>query len=259
MLYVSFAEIFCIKSVEAFEEHGYSGNEAIRYATFCFFSGICLTGLLDKLVHLLAYMQGSSHGHSHALDVVESHRNAHQNSTCAHNQAETGGLGLEGQEGDLKSKSEKELQKMGLLTAVAICFHNFPEGLATFVATLADSSVGGAIAIAIALHNIPEGVCIAMPIYYATGSRWKGIFWSFISGLSEPIGGLLGYLFLYGDNMSAFAFAILFGVVAGMMVFISVAELIPTALKYDPEDMFVSNSVFAGMALMAASLLMFVA
>lgn len=98
-----------------------------------------------------------------------------------------------------------------------------------------------------------------MPIYYATGSRWKGIFWSFISGLSEPIGGLLGYLFLYGDNMSAFAFAILFGVVAGMMVFISVAELIPTALKYDPEDMFVSNSVLAGMSLMAASLLMFVA
>lgn len=81
-----------------------------------------------------------------------------------------GGLGFEGQEGDLKSKSDKELQKMGLLTAVAICLHNFPEGLATFVATLADSSVGGAIAIAIALHNIPEVSPVASASNYNCNS-----------------------------------------------------------------------------------------
>ena len=110
------------------------------------------------------------------------------------------------------------LQKMGLLTAIAIGIHNLPEGLATFVAALADPLNGVAIAVAIALHNIPEGVCVAMPVYYATGSRTKGFLWAFLSGLSEPIGGLLGYLVLYGNRMSDLAYGILFCVVAGMMV-----------------------------------------
>ena len=85
-----------------------------------------------------------------------------------------------------------ELKRMGLLTALAIFLHNFPEGLATFVAALADSKAGAAIAIAIALHNIPEGVCVAMPLYYATGSRWRGFWVSFFSGLSEPLAGVIG-------------------------------------------------------------------
>lgn len=110
------------------------------------------------------------------------------------------------------------LQKMGLMTALAIGIHNLPEGLATFVAALADPLNGVAIAVAIALHNIPEGVCVAMPVYYATGSRKKGFLWAFISGLSEPVGGLLGYLVLYGNRMSDLAYGILFCVVAGMMV-----------------------------------------
>jgi zinc transporter, ZIP family len=110
------------------------------------------------------------------------------------------------------------LQKMGLMTALAIGIHNLPEGLATFVAALADPLNGVAIAIAIALHNIPEGVCVAMPVYYATGSRWKGFMWAFISGLSEPLGGLLGYFVLYGNRMSDLAYGILFCVVGGMMV-----------------------------------------
>jgi hypothetical protein len=110
------------------------------------------------------------------------------------------------------------LQKMGIMTALAIGIHNLPEGLATFVAALADPLNGVAIAVAIALHNIPEGVCVAMPVYYATGSRAKGFLWAFLSGLSEPVGGLLGYLVLYGNRMSELAYGILFCVVAGMMV-----------------------------------------
>lgn len=77
---------------------------------------------------------------------------------------------------------------MGLLTGLAIGLHNFPEGLATFVATLSNPSLGIALAIAIALHNIPEGVCVSMPVYYATGSKWKAFMWAFLSGVSEPIG-----------------------------------------------------------------------
>lgn len=100
----------------------------------------------------------------------------------------------EGKEEMHRQEKQRELAKMGAMTGLAIALHNFPEGLATFVATLADSSTGLAIAVAIALHNIPEGVCVAMPIYYATGSKWKGFWWAFLSGVSEPIGGLMGYL-----------------------------------------------------------------
>lgn len=110
------------------------------------------------------------------------------------------------------------LQKMGLLTALAIGIHNLPEGLATFIAALSDPLNGVAIAVAIALHNIPEGVCVAMPVYYATGSRWKGFLWAFLSGISEPIGGLLAYAVLYGNRMSETAYGVLFCIVGGMMV-----------------------------------------
>lgn len=147
------------------------------------------------------------------------------------------------------------LMKMGLLTALAIFIHNFPEGLATFVAALADPSLGITIAIAIAIHNIPEGICVALPIYYATGSKWKGFFWGVVSGLSEPIGGLFGYLILF--DTSPLCYAIVFGIVGGMMVCISLKELIPTALKYDPDTHIVVGSLFFGMLVMASSLLLF--
>ena len=156
-----------------------------------------------------------------------------------------------------EEKAERtKLTKMSLLTGLAIAIHNFPEGLATFVATLADASVGISVAIAIALHNIPEGICVAMPVYYATGSRWKGFLWSFLSGVSEPIGALIGYAVL-SDGFSDTAFGVIFGMVGGMMVFIALRELLPTAHRYDPEDSVSSFCLVLGMALMAASLLLF--
>ena len=103
----------------------------------------------------------------------------------------------------LDTQDRAALKNMGILTAIAIGIHNFPEGLATFIAALADAKLGGALAIAIAIHNVPEGICVAMPVYYATGSKWKGFWWSFISGVTEPIGGLVGYLILHGNSMSA--------------------------------------------------------
>ena len=156
-----------------------------------------------------------------------------------------------------KAIEPKQLKNMGIMTAVAIGLHNFPEGLATFVAALADPKLGVALAVAIAIHNIPEGICVAMPIYYATGSKWKGFWWSFLSGLSEPLGAIVGYGVLKGNGMSPAAFGALFGLVAGMMVFISVKELIPTALKYDPRDEYVTTFVFVGMFVMAVSLVLF--
>eukprot|EP01083_Nonionella_stella_P088346 246154_1 len=145
---------------------------------------------------------------------------------------------------------------MGLSTALAIALHNFPEGLATFVAALSDPSVGVVLAIAIGIHNIPEGLCVALPIYYATGNRWKGFLWGCLSGLSEPVAASLGWAVL-ANAMSQTAYAALFGLVSGMMVMISFKELLPTAHRYDPEDTVVTYSVVVGMAIMAISLVLF--
>jgi len=150
-------------------------------------------------------------------------------------------------------------KRMGLNTALAIALHNFPEGLATFVATLADPAVGVTLAIAIAIHNIPEGLCVAMPIYYATHNRHMAFLWGILSGVSEPIGALVGYAIIKstGDDMNQLVYGILFGMVGGMMVAIVIYELLPTGQRYDPQNKVLGNSVVVGMMVMAASLVMF--
>ena len=153
-------------------------------------------------------------------------------------------------------RQKMKLVNMGLSTALAIALHNFPEGLATFVAALSDPSEGAVLAIAIGIHNVPEGLCVALPIYYATGNRWKGFLWGCLSGLSEPVAALLGWAVL-ANAMSQTAYASLFGLVSGMMVMISFKELLPTAHRYDPEDTVVTYSVVVGMAIMAISLVLF--
>merc|ERR1711988_46497 len=150
----------------------------------------------------------------------------------------------------------RNLQQMGLTTALAIGLHNFPEGLATFVATLDSPVVGISLAIAIAIHNIPEGLCVAMPIYFATGDNHKAFLWATISGLSEVVAAALAWAVL-ANIMSEYVYAVLFGLVAGMMVNISIYQLIPTAHKYDKEDKIVSHSTLLGMAIMATSLIAF--
>ena len=151
---------------------------------------------------------------------------------------------------------QKKLVKMGLSTAIAIALHNFPEGLATFVAALDDPSVGAVLAIAIGIHNIPEGLCVALPIYYATGNRWKAFMWGCLSGISEPIAALLGWAVL-ANAVTDDVYAILFGLVSGMMVIISLKELIPTAHRYDPDDSVVTYSIIGGMVIIALSLVLF--
>jgi ZIP family zinc transporter len=145
---------------------------------------------------------------------------------------------------------------MGFVTALAIAVHNFPEGLATFTAALHDPKLGIPIAIAIAIHNIPEGIAVAVPIFYATGSRIKAFRLSFLSGLSEPAGALLGYLLLhrfFNDAMFGFIFAS----VAGIMVYISLDGLLPAAREYGEHHLSIYGLI-AGMAVMAGSLLLFI-
>lgn len=164
---------------------------------------------------------------------------------------ETGDL-----DADLRLANEKKLVRMGMNTVLAIAIHNFPEGLATFVATLDDPSVGVSLAVAIAIHNIPEGLCVAIPIYYATGDKRKAFCWALLSGVSEPVGAFLGWLVLK-EAMGEVTYAILFGLVGGMMVMICLSQLIPTAHRYDPEDKIVTNCVVLGMSVMALSLVLF--
>lgn len=152
---------------------------------------------------------------------------------------------------------DRKLHRTGVLAALALAGHNFPEGAATFVGALADPTVGIALATAIAIHNIPEGICVATTLYWSTGSRWQAFGWAVLSGVAEPIGALLVWLLLQG-TLSDAVYATIFGLVAGMMIYISVKELLPTARRYDPEDKVTSTTVFIGMAVMALSLVLFV-
>jgi len=150
---------------------------------------------------------------------------------------------------------DKKLLRMGMFTALAIAIHNFPEGLATFTAALADPAIGISIAVAIAIHNIPEGVAVSVPLYFSTGNKKKAFWLSFSSGLAEPVGAIVGFLLLR-PFFNELTFGILFASVAGVMVFISLDELLPTAREYDLGHKSIYGLV-AGMAFVAASLLLF--
>jgi zinc transporter, ZIP family len=219
MIYVSFVEIF-VKArnslaAELGEARGY------LYTVAAFFVGIALIAAIDKII--------PNYENPHELRNME--------------------------EGNVESSdNKKKLMRMGLFSALAIAIHNFPEGLATFMAALTEPTLGISIAVAIAIHNIPEGVAVSVPVYYATGSKKKAFIISFLSGLSEPVGAILGFFILrsiFNDVM----FGVIFASVAGIMVYISLDELLPTAEEYGEHHIAIGGLI-AGMVVMAASLVM---
>ncbi len=221
MIYVSFVEIF-VKANDALTA---SLGETMGYwiTTLSFFGGILAIAIIDKLI--------PSFENPHEIRSVE----------------------------DMDDKEQagkyKKLYRMGMFTALAIAIHNFPEGLATFAAALSDTTVGLSIAIAIAIHNIPEGIAVSIPVYYATGDRKKAFLYSMLSGLSEPVGALIGYFILF-SFFNDVVFGVLFASVAGIMVFISLDELLPLAREYGEHHLSVYGLI-AGMMVMALSLLLF--
>jgi zinc transporter, ZIP family len=235
MLYVAFVEIF-FKGGEALaKRYGEATGNWINVASF--FGGILLIGLIDQL--------------------IPSAENPHEVPA----ESETRPLHLRTRSPAPAAPDHKKLLRTGLFTALAITIHNFPEGLATFLAALEDPTLGLAIAVAIALHNIPEGISVSVPIYYATGNRRRAFVYSFLSGLAEPVGAAVGYLlirFFTADADGAIpseVMGILFGGVAGIMVYISLDELLPTSRAYGKGH----DSIFGlvgGMAVMALSLLL---
>lgn len=219
MIYVSLIEIF-FKARNSLEVvYGPTGGYWVT--TVAFFAGIAIIALIDKFVP-------KAENPHEMRDVKE-----------------------------MKSEktSDPALLRMGLFSALAIAIHNFPEGIATFTSAIQDPALGISIAIAIAIHNIPEGIAVSVPIFFSTGSRRKAFSYSFLSGLSEPAGALVGYFllrYLFNDAL----FGIVFASVAGIMVYISLDELLPTAEKYGEHHVAIYG-VVSGMVVMALSLLLF--
>lgn len=232
MLYVSFVEIF-VKGGEALASaYGPAAGGWINVASF--FGGIALIALIDAVI--------PGPENPHHLPSAEA----------------TAGVGARAAAPPTDEGSRARLMRMGLFTALAIALHNFPEGLATFLSALHDPALGVAIAVALALHNIPEGISVAVPIYYATGSRKKAFLYSFASGLSEPVGAGIAFLGLrlaFAEGFPPQVMGILFAGVAGIMVYISLDELLPTSRAYGRgHDSLVG--LLGGMAVMALSLLL---
>ena len=149
----------------------------------------------------------------------------------------------------------ESLKRMGVFSAIAIALHNFPEGIATCTAALGDAHLGISIAVAVAIHNIPEGIAVSVPIFFATGDKKKAFRWSFMSGLTEPLGALAAFLVLM-PIMSDGVMGFTFGLVAGIMVFISLDELLPASEKWGKHHHSIYGLI-AGMLVMALSLLLF--
>ncbi|MCD4680617.1 MAG: zinc transporter ZupT [Bacteroidales bacterium] len=225
MIYISFVEIFFEARISITEY--LITDEIINpiraeviaqwHTVTAFFIGMLLIAIIDKLV--------PSYENPHEIRRVEELS---------------------------KPVKERKLMRMGMFTALVIAIHNFPEGIATFMAAIQSPSLGIPIAIAIAIHNIPEGIAVSVPIYYATGSRKKAFWYSFSSGLAEPVGAAIGYLILM-PFMNKLVFGYMFASVAGIMVFISLVELLPSAREYGKHHLSIYGLIL-GMAVMAISL-----
>lgn len=216
MVYVSLAEI--LDKAIASLTVGHGERLGLTYATLWFLAGILLVALLDHVVP-----------------------NPHET--------------LDKQDPALRQQAPGTVRRLGLLSTAAITAHNFPEGMATFFATLESPSLGLPLAFAIAIHNIPEGIAIAVPVYFATGSKRCAFAASLLSGLAEPVGAGIGYFALSG-SLSQGTFGAVFGLIAGIMVFLALDELLPAAKRYAQGHETVYGLVI-GMASIALSLVLF--
>ncbi len=241
MLYVSFVEIFYKGAAALQNAYGQRLGDWINAGSF--FGGMLVIGLIDNLI--------PSAENPHEI-------RSEKETAPLHLRPSLSPAPLEPAE---TPAAKKKLLRMGLFTALAITIHNFPEGLATFLAALHDPRLGAAIAVAIAMHNIPEGICVSVPIYYATGNRMKAFGYSLLSGLAEPVGAGVAFLalrfFLGGADgvMPPQVMGILFAGVAGIMVYISLDELLPTSRAYGKRHDSILG-LAGGMVTMAASLLL---
>ncbi|MDR1919821.1 MAG: zinc transporter ZupT [Tannerellaceae bacterium] len=215
MIYVSFIEMLPTAKAELISVFG--DRMGILYLLLAFLGGIALITLIDFLV--------PESGNPHEIHGVE------------------------------EMNKKDPLHRVGFVVALSIAIHNFPEGIATFTSALGSLDIAISITVAIAIHNIPEGIAVSVPVYHATGSKKKAFGYSFLSGLAEPVGALIAYLFLMPFWTSSINGLIL-AAVSGIMVFISLDELLPSAEKYGEHHISIAGLV-SGMAVMGFSLFLF--
>lgn len=221
MVYVSFVEILAESRHLLSDKLGARPGEILSLAGF--FGGILLMALIDRLV--------PNFENPHEMRRVEDMRSRRR-----------------------RKPDSRKLMRMGVFSALAIAIHNFPEGIATFLAALQNPALGVSVAVAVAIHNIPEGIAVSVPVYYATGSRKKAFALSFLSGLAEPLGALIGWLIL-ARFLGDVTLGAVFAVVAGIMIYISFDELLPSAQEYGEHHLSILG-LFAGMGVMALSLIL---
>ncbi|WP_071133946.1 zinc transporter ZupT [Millionella massiliensis] len=225
MIYISFVDLFP-QSIEILgADYGARGGQIAT--AIAFFCGILFIALIDKLVPSVENPHEMRSIESLQVDLPAAGRHPHS----------------------------KHMLRTGIMTALVIGIHNFPEGIATFMASLQDTQMGIAIAVAIAIHNIPEGIAVSVPVYYATGSRRRAFKFSFLSGLAEPIGALVGYLIL-APFLTPAMLGYIFAVIAGIMVYISLDELLPAAHEYGEHHVAIWGLI-VGMAVMAVGIVAF--
>lgn len=221
MIFISLAELY--PEAMAAMENTAKGSNGKALVLFAFFAGMGIITLIDFL--------------------IPDYENPHEASGLSLNETGT---------------NESSLKKLGVMSAIAIGIHNFPEGMATFISSINDPQMGAGIAFAIAIHNIPEGIAVAIPIYYTTRRKGKALFYAILSGLTEPAGAAVCYALtsVAGVKISAggTAFPLILAAVAGIMIYISLDELLPTAEKHGKHHAAIGG-VVAGMAIMGASLL----
>ena len=222
MIYVSFMAILP-EGMELLEST--IGEKGHYLALVGFFGGMFITALMEKLVHRFA---GNVHGHDHSDHGHGGHSHNHEDG------------------------EEEHLSKLGLMSAIAIAIHNLPEGLALFTAGLKDITLALPIAAAVIIHNIPLSIAISVPIYYSSGSKKKAFTYSLLVGLCQPLGAIIGYM-LFSRFFNDTLFGFLFSVVAGIMIFVSLDELLPASQKYEDHHLSVYGAI-AGMIVMAISL-----
>ncbi|POM75348.1 Zinc (Zn2)-Iron (Fe2) Permease (ZIP) Family [Phytophthora palmivora] len=225
-------------------------------ATICFAVGIALIYIIDAIVHKISP--------EHEMTEIENLQDVRESMQYFESNGKSMASYVDGPtpqptryQMKMDENAKRALQRMGVLSALAIGIHNLPEGIATYVGAIQNSSVGFSLAVGIGLHNIPEGIAVAAPIYFATGSRWRGIMWCAISAAAEPIGGVIAWVAI-GDGMDPVSEGILFGIVCGIMVCICVKELIPTSYKFAKGKTYIiAIGMFAGMFIMVSSLTLF--
>ena len=230
MIFISLAELFPEAQAEIMATGSVRHGEAL--VLIAFFIGMGIITLIDF--------------------AIPEYENPHEAPGLSLN-TKTPAVGMVEQTGN-----EKALHRLGLMSALAIAIHNFPEGIATFIGALNDPQMGAGITFAIAIHNIPEGIAVAIPIYYATKSKGKALFYATLSGFSEVIGALLCLAVTAVFNLEltgeSIAFPLILAAVAGIMIYISLDELLPTAEKYGKHHIAIAG-VIGGMAIMGISLI----